>query len=126
LHRSFGASLAQNPARIAGCDDPRRDLPGDDAAGSYDAAIADFDSRTKDATPSQPHIVSDVNFAGCLHAAPAELRIDRMEGCVDMNSRADLRVVTNGDAIAIEEYAIEIDEPSAADHDVDSVIAGKR
>jgi hypothetical protein len=116
---SFLLANAPNyPARIADRHPVRGDVPHYHAPGSNHAVVANGHAGTNDAMAPKPDIVSNVYGFRRLPSAAPNLSVNRMEGRVDMNARANLNIVPDANEVTVEKHAPIVDEPIATNADV--------
>src|SRR6188474_2707350 len=116
---------AQHPARVAGGQHALRDVPGDDAAGSDDGARADLHARQDDCASADPDVGPNLQRLARL-LAPAQRRIERMCGRVELHRGADDREAADAYRAHVEHHAVEVEEHPLAELDVGAVVAEER
>ena len=104
----------------------RRHVPGDDAAGADDRAVADGDARKDDGGGADPGVAADAHRLGELEAGVAQRLLARMVGGDELNARPDLRLVADDDLADVEDDAVEVEEGAGAEADVVAVVAVER
>jgi hypothetical protein len=115
-------STVGDPAgRISGDDGARRDIVGDDAAGTDYGVVANVHTGNQDGATADPGIAADADWTPELQPSLARCRIARVVGGVDLHRGTDLRPVANYDRNYVENDAIEIEEDVRSNPDVVAV-----
>jgi hypothetical protein len=113
------------PARISHCNRICGQAASDYAAGTDDGVFADFDAGAEDGAAAEPDVVGDGDGFSVLEAGAAGCGVERVGGGVDVDAGGDLHVGADGDAVAVEEDAVVVDECARADGDVVAVVAAE-
>jgi hypothetical protein len=110
---------------IAGDGSARRDIAGDDAAGTDYGIVPNTHPRKQDDGAADPGIAADIDWTPELQSSPARRRIARVVGGIDLHRGTNLRPIANDDRNHIENDAIETEEDVRSNSDVVAVIAVK-
>lgn len=116
---------ADDAAGNAGGDDLGRDVAGDDAASTDDAAFAYGDAGGDVDTAPDPDVVADFDGFGEAAASDAFLGIEGVVGGVNADAGAEEDVVANVHRCAIQDDAVEIGVEAVAQGDVKTKLAAE-
>ena len=117
--------LANHTAWVPCGEHAVRNVARHHAAGSDDRARSDTYSGEDDRAAADPHVSADVNRLTEFFAAPL-FGVQGMHWRVDLHRRAKQCVVTDAHVAHIQNHAIEIEEHTLAQLDVDAVVAKER
>jgi hypothetical protein len=101
---------------------PGGHVTGDDGAGTDDGIVADGDAGKDDGGAANPNVGADADGAAVFEMSAADLGGAGVVGCVDLRVGADLGEIADLDGADVEENAVEVEEDSATDADVVSVV----
>ena len=109
--------------RVAGYYYVIGDVVGDYAVGTHYDAVADGHSGTHGDAAAQPAVVADADGQSGLNCLATFEVVVRVVGGQQLAVGTYERVVADGDAAAIEEYAVEVDDDPLAECDAFAVVA---
>src|SRR5215469_13637678 len=119
-----GISCSQAGRIAHGCSASRH-VANDHTACADQRILADTHARQDYRTAPDPHITPDADRATKLQPGGPVNRIARMIGGEDLNPWPYLRLFTNDDLYDIEDHAVEIQEHTRTETDVEAVVAVK-
>ena len=101
-------------------------IPGDNAAGSYDAIVADGDAGEDTHLCAYPYVVAHTDGIGVFQTAVARFGLERVSGRVETATGADKDIVAEDDGGAVEDDSVYVHVEIFTDFDVVAVIACER
>ncbi len=104
----------------------RRHVPGDDAAGADHGVLADRHAGQDDRATADPGERPDADGSAELQPGPAQRRVARVVGGVDLHRGADLDALADLDRHHVQDDAAEVQERIGAEADVEAVVAMER
>ena len=88
--------------------------------------VANTHSRQNNCATADPHITTDADRATKLQPGPPRSSIAWVIGGEDLNPWPDLSPVSNSDLYDIENHAVEVQEHTRTETDIEAVVAVKR
>jgi hypothetical protein len=123
--RSSDHALGSHPCRIAKGYSTGRNVAGDHATRTDQRIVADAHTRQDDGAAADPDITANANGTAKLQSGGPPRRIAWMISRKDLDGRTDLRFVADADRDDVEDHAIEVQENTGAETDVEAIIAMK-
>jgi hypothetical protein len=114
------------PVPIAEGDSPGGNVARDYAPCTDQGIVADAHTRKDDSAAADPDIASDPDGTTELQTGGPLCRIARMSRGEDLHRRPDLCLFADADRDNVENHAVEIEEDSRTETDVEAVVAMKR
>jgi len=116
--------------RFAGAPDCRRQLRHRHVASDHTTRadhriVANTHARQNNCATADPHITTDADRATKLQSGPPRSSIAWVIGGEDLNPWPDLSPVSNSDLYDIENHAVEVQEHTRTETDIEAVVAVK-
>ncbi len=125
LRRGLGLGLGQKADHARGVADGNgvgRKVSSDDGSGTDDRVLPDRDAGQHDDAAAEPHVVSDGDGLRGFPLLASGFGLDRVRGSQQLNVRADLNIVADGDAGDVECDKPVIGEAASANGDLVAVV----
>ena len=119
-HQLLGARRIAEHGRTGGY------VAGHDAAGADDRVVGNADTGQDDGARADPYVATDPDRPARLQTTGTLVRVAGMVCSQYLHARTDLGQVTDDDFDDIENDAVEVQEYSCAEADVEAVVTMER
>ena len=118
--------LGSQARRIAEGSNASRNVASDHTTRADQRIVANSHARQDNCAASDPDATPDADRATKFQPAGPLSRIAWVIGGEDLNPWPDLRLVTNSDLYDIEDHAVEVQEHTRTETNIEAVVAVKR